>query len=143
MRPQTPRQCCHSAYHNCHNFMINSKWTVKSGINGLVGCAIVIYDLLVIYVISTVHMRIRNIFSNKHERCFVPTHIFNANAIHNCLQLKFRDVLTANRNLPTEMTMCRICILHSLCGATDWEFAASNEGHCKLNNAHDTLNTAN
>ena len=53
---------------------------------GLLDNVIVSYDLLR-------RCSIRSIISNKNERYFVPIHIFNANTIHSCTELKLRDFL--------------------------------------------------
>ena len=48
---QTPRQWRHSAYHHCHNLIMNSKWTVLSGmLTGQRDC------LLICYIIATVNL---------------------------------------------------------------------------------------
>ena len=77
----------------------NSKWTVIRHCN---------------WVFCT-----RNKFSNSDEYYFVQMHIFKANTIHNCMQLKLTDLLTNIRNLSNEMTMCRICISNIRCSSCE------------------------
>ena len=43
--------------------------------------------------------------------CF-NTYFFNANTIHNCIQLKLRGFLKKNRKLSNEIKMCIICTLN-------------------------------
>ena len=40
------------------------------------------------YIIANVHLNIRNTVSNKNEHYFVSMHTFNANTIHNYMQMK-------------------------------------------------------
>ena len=67
-------------------------------------------------VTATVHLSIRNIVSNKNERYCVSRHSFNANPIHDCMQLKSKDFLTKSRSLLIEIKMCRTCISNVSCG---------------------------
>ena len=80
--PHTP-QGRPSAYHNCHNLIINSKWTVAKWYKRLVGWPMGLL-FKTCYAIATMHLSIRSIVSDKNERYFVPIDISNANLIHNC-----------------------------------------------------------
>ena len=91
----------HSAYHYCHNLIINSTWTVAGGIkNWLAGqrdCCL--------RLATSLHLRIHNIVSNIDKRHCVCMHLFNANIIHNCMQLKLMDFLTNKPPLTTVVVM--------------------------------------
>ena len=69
------------------------------------------------YGLVTVHLRICNIVSNENLRYYVSRHIFNANTIHNGMQLKYRYFLTNIRSLPNDINIRRICTSNVICGS--------------------------
>ena len=75
---------------------LDAKCTFYCGGNYV--CNHILGAYIMTYIIATVHMRLRNIISNKNECYFVLMHMFNANTIHNCMQLKLRDEDFTKRN---------------------------------------------
>ena len=87
---QTSRRWRHSAYHRYHKLIINSKWTVRSGmLTGQHDCC-----LRLVTQLQLLCTWLCNIASNENERYFVPIQMFNANTIHNYMQLETRVLLT-------------------------------------------------
>ena len=65
--------------------------------------------------VTSLHLRI----SNKNKPYCACIHLFNTNSIHNCMQLKLRDLLKTDWNLPNEIKTCRICTSNVNCGSDE------------------------
>ena len=60
----------------------------------------------------------------------MSTHVINTDIIHNCMQVKLRDILKKIRSLPNEINMCRMCTPKVSCSSGEMVRGAAAGSQC-------------
>ena len=102
---------------------LNKKWTVAERQKEMVGWA-----TSLLFMTCLCNRKLSKITVSYKNECYcVSRHIANTDTIHNCMQLKLRDLLTEIRSLPNEIKMCRICTSIVSCGSGEIVTGATGE----------------